>query len=285
MTAIVYDGTYFHLAWSSRPTRMAAPLTLYVNDSTGSDNNFGLTAGSPFKTIQKALATSSLLNLGNQPVSIVVADGAYTGPLTIGPYDGFGSLTITGNVATPSTVIITSNNASCVHVFCGDRVPVRIDGFKLVTTGAATGLDPADLVWVHNGSVVTLAHMNYGASVASHIGVDGPSMVVLESSQVISGNVPGAHLFAVHGGARIMSSPLSPPSLNIPAPVTLGYFAMAAVCGDVEVTYGGGISNPGNVTATRYSATMNGTIVTAGGGASYYPGTVAGSVSNGGQYV
>ena len=41
----------------------------------------------------------------------------------------------------------------------------------------------------------------------------------------------------------------------------------------------------GSATGTRYLVGINGTINTAGGGASYIPGNAAGSAATGGQYV
>lgn len=284
IVALVYDGTHLQLAWSSRPTKRSGPLTFYVNDATGNDTtNTGLTVGSPFKTIQKAITIAGELNLNNNPVTIFVADGAYTGPISIGQIDGFGSLTLTGNTATPANVTVTANNSTAFHVFAGSGIPVKIEGFKVITTGAS-GADPAHGVWAHSSSIVTLSNMNYGASVNSHVGVDDLAFVLIAGTQTISGNAASAHLFSVHAGSRINSSPTSPPSLTISAAVTLGYFAYAAVSGNVEVTYSS-ITNPGNVTGTRYLSTVNGTVITGGGGPNYYPGTIAGSTSNGGVYV
>ena len=41
----------------------------------------------------------------------------------------------------------------------------------------------------------------------------------------------------------------------------------------------------GTATGMRYSAGYSGIINTAGGGANYFPGTVAGTTAAGGQYV
>ena len=43
--------------------------------------------------------------------------------------------------------------------------------------------------------------------------------------------------------------------------------------------------NPGNATGQRFFCFTNGTINSEGGGVNYFPGTSAGSQSNGGQYV
>jgi hypothetical protein len=41
----------------------------------------------------------------------------------------------------------------------------------------------------------------------------------------------------------------------------------------------------GTVAGKRYSATLNGTINTQGGGANFFPGDVAGTMATGGQYA
>jgi hypothetical protein len=44
-------------------------------------------------------------------------------------------------------------------------------------------------------------------------------------------------------------------------------------------------SNPGYVTGTKHLVAMNGCIDNQGGGTGFFPGTVAGSTSSGGQYL
>ncbi len=61
-------------------------------------------------------------------------------------------------------------------------------------------------------------------------------------------------------------------------------FAYANMLGNITapgVTYSLGAFT---VTGTRYTALMNAVMQTGGGGANYFPGTIAGSVATGAQY-
>ena len=85
---------------------LQAPRTYYVNGATGSDSNSGLSAGSPFASIQKAIDAAQLFNLNGYTVTIIVADylaGTYA-PFVMRPINGSGRVSIVGNEATPANV-------------------------------------------------------------------------------------------------------------------------------------------------------------------------------------
>jgi len=74
------------------------------------------------------------------------------------------------------------------------------------------------------------------------------------------------------------------PSLVISTPITVQVFIASLENANV-ILFFSSITGAGNVTGQKYSATINGTINSNGGGVNYYPGTVAGSTASGGQYV
>jgi hypothetical protein len=66
-----------------------------------------------------------------------------------------------------------------------------------------------------------------------------------------------------------------------------GFFVNCSCGGSMEVPVPGypTFVNPGYVSGYKYGAFMNGTIMTQGLGTGYFPGTLAGLLSQGGQYA
>jgi hypothetical protein len=88
----------------------------YFVDPAGNDSNDGLTGGTPFLTIQKAIDTVAALDIDIYDVTIQLADGTYsiTTALQLKDPIGAGEVCILGNTGTPANVIIdgggTTNN-------------------------------------------------------------------------------------------------------------------------------------------------------------------------------
>lgn len=77
-----------------------------------------------------------------------------------------------------------------------------------------------------------------------------------------------------------------PYTITVQGTLNITVFAKAENSGGRILCPGaGGYTVTGSVTGTRYSANINGTINTFGGGANYFPGTIAGSTATGAQYA
>lgn len=84
------------------PIPTTAAVVRYVNDATGNDANDGLTALTPFKTIQKGI-DDVCTNIGTLRVEI--AAGTYVETLLI-PTFGTGELELRGDQAVPGNVVV-----------------------------------------------------------------------------------------------------------------------------------------------------------------------------------
>lgn len=116
--------------WQAGFEIVTASRTYYV-DPTGSDSNDGLTALTPFATIQHAVDV--VMQTLNQQlfgftdlITIQLADGTYDENLVLGPYVGYSGATIgvylRGNTADPTAVVIqpTATKFSVIeHVGAG----------------------------------------------------------------------------------------------------------------------------------------------------------------------
>lgn len=255
---------------------LTGALSLYVR-TDGSDSNSGLanTAAGAFLTIQKAINVAASLDLNGQTVTINVADGTYTGNVTVnGPWVGTGTVQLTGNTTTPANCILSTTSADCIDVNPGGTLSVK--GFKLATTTSGSGI-------ISKGVVTVNGNMNYGAVASGYMhlqALNGGEIDVL-NSYTISGNA-GYHLYAGDHGRIIYNATLTVTLSGTPA--FGGAFAQASRLGDMGIP-SGFVTFSGSATGTRYVVNGNSIIDTTAGGGTYLPGNAAGSTATGGQYV
>jgi len=262
---------------------LQAPRTYYVNGATGSDSNSGLSAGSPFASIQKAIDAAQLFNLNGYTVTIIVADylaGTYA-PFVMRPINGSGRVSIVGNEATPANVHVRAASGPAADT--GAPSGYLIAGLKL--SSAATDVvkgQPGCGVLSNANTSVTVRNCEFGACADSHLyGVGGAIGMIGDVR--ISGSAK-THITASNG-AFIYTSGVPFPTLNITAAVTFSSAFAVAASNAIASTYYSSISGASNVTGMRYAASSNGVINTAGSGPNYLPGTIAGTTSTGGQYT
>jgi hypothetical protein len=243
----------------------------------GSDSNNGLTdsSGGAFLTIQKAVDTIAGLDINGKTITIQVRSGTYTGAVILKNVPGFltpGTLIIIGDESTPSNVVISTTNATC---FYADMVTTVWDlrGLKLQTTTSGHCL-------VASSSIIRFQNLNFGACAGYHLISVYSSTLLATGNYSISG-AAGAHMYSASNSNMSIQSV----TVTVTANISIGVFAASDNGGVIFAnanTYSlGGFT----VTGTRYSASGNSVIFTNGGGANYFPGTVAGSTATGGQYI
>jgi hypothetical protein len=254
---------------------LSANRTYYVR-TDGSDSNTGLanTAGAAFLTIQKAVDTVAGLVIGAYAVTIQVADGTYTGAVAVtGPWFGSGTVSLVGNVATPANCIVSTTSSHGITVQSGGRL--KVSGFKITTATSGSCLLAQSLgVLEVNGAI------ELGAGATYHCQAASQGQITISASYSVTG-AAAAHYFAGGGGFIINSG-----SITVTFTGTLNFSTAFAYCFRASVTALTGMTFTGGaITGTRYSASANAVIDTGAGGASYFPGNVAGSTATGGQYV
>lgn len=255
--------------------RLVASLTLYVS-TTGSDTTGdGLTAGTPFATIQKAFDTLTKgYDLAGYTATIQLADGTYTVGVTqsalITGQQSPSSVVLQGNAATPSNTIISTTNASAVVAQYSGAFTVK--NVKLQTTTAGLGLAS-----LYGGKLFCGPGLIFGACAGGHV-VCTKGLIVFGYAYLIAGSAPihwqtdsTAEIYAVGLVITITGTP--------------AFSNAFAVAADVSVLMVYGCTFTGSATGKRYDANTNGVINTGGGGANYLPGSITGTYASGGQYV
>jgi hypothetical protein len=249
---------------------LTANRTYYVR-TDGSDSNNGLanTAGGAFLTIQKAINTIAALDISTYDVTIQVGDGTYTGTATVnGPWVGSGTVTLSGNLTTPSNVLLNSAG-SCIVVQSGGRLTVQ--GMRLQAAGGC-------LVATTNGFINMLTKIEFGTTSFAHVYVSMGGNIASTSNYSIVGGAP-VHMQAESGGDIQFIL------MTVTLTGTPNFAAAFAVGGRAGIVESYMQTFSGSATGARYSAAQNSVIFTNGGGANYFPGNAAGSTTTGGQYT
>lgn len=262
--------------WSNNRETLTADRTYYVR-TDGSDSNTGLvdSSGGGLLTLQKAWDLVAALDMSIYTVTIQIRDGTYTAGFlaTTAPL-GLNPVLITGNASTPANVHLSKTAGSA---------PLRLD--------CAANVKVTNLKASHSANhIVHINHPGARMEVAGGFDIGATNsvqffvltgMLKLTGTHALSGG--GANYIEVRGPGYVEAVTNT---TVLTASVT--YTQTTARCG-----VGGVISDFNHVftlgaftvTAERYNASENALIKTFGGGASYYPGNVAGTTATGGQYT
>lgn len=251
-------------------TRVKQLLTLHVATGGSDTTGTGLSVGSAFATIQKA-ADYALLNVDTAGfgVNIAVEPGSYAGFIARYGLTGGGSINIVGTGTLASDVVIDGGNGSALSAQAGSQVDVS--HVKLQGTGGTGGG-----IFSNVSAVVTLHDVVFGAVGASQAQVNAQGGGVIGITGNYSITAGGAlHMAATDGGDITVQTPITVSLSGTPNFSTA--FATANGAGRLNVA---GISFSGSATGKRHAVSAQGSINTAGGGASYFPGSIGGTVDS-----
>lgn len=246
--------------------RLSGDLTLYVSPS-GNDANDGLTVGSAVRQIQRAIDLSNnVYDTAGKTVSVVIADGNYSGISA----DRMGSarIDLVGNGTTPGNVVVAGGSGSPLSVVKNSVLSIygmRVTGALPVQVSSSSTLVIAGQVDFANAASNAQIYTTYGGTV-----------IATGNYSISSGAIQ--HVTAGTLGAFVSTG------------ITITLIGTPAFSGQfVQANFGFAGMNAmtfvGSATGQRYSSNNNGNIFTAGAGANYFPGNIAGSTSNGGIYV
>jgi hypothetical protein len=272
------DGAQIaYSALSGTPTvreMLTANRTYYVR-TDGNNANTGLIndAAGAFLTIQKAIdIINSTLDIAGYTVTIKIADGTYTTPVTLKNvvgYATFDNLIIEGNTTTPANVIISTTNSNCFSATSLSS-SWHIKGVKTQTTTSGNCFSIVN-------SYVAFSNLVFGACAGTHLSCSAGFLIAL-TNYAVTGNAL-AHIQTREGGILDVSGK----TITFTGSIAFSWFCICNTVGNVQaytMTFSGG-----TITGKRYDASLNGVIYVFGGGANYFPGSAPGATSSGGQYV
>jgi hypothetical protein len=265
---------------------LAANTNLYVNTATGNDSTLDGTAPTisgghgPFKTIQRAVNETFKYGPSIYTMTINVAAGTYNESVS------------TPNLLGPTMIIKGSGPTSCFvnglndqHVFAtGSGNTVYVQDLCIQP---GTGIGPPSGFVSSSGSLITDNTASRGSGIIPYI------FEAYGSGALV---YPGNHTFNAGSSAYIDFGAYFGGALFFRQNRVFtwaGTHTLQAAC--AEASTNGSISVPvpnpptfngaGFVVGPKYSASVNGVISVQGLGVNYFPGSVAGNLSYGGQYI
>ncbi|MGV2183658.1 DUF2793 domain-containing protein [Rhizobium rhizogenes] len=271
---LICTGTTWALAgiaYSEVPS--VGDVTIYVR-TDGSDSNDGSSndSGHALATIGEALNRAKKAGSSNTVTIQLGVAGTYAERIVTANIAA--TIVVKGdtanqanyNIAPPGTIfsVLDINNANVSfqgirlvpsgtvthELYASSNATVSISNVTLSAAGTISG----GLITAATGATITIsAGCNILAGAGSALNVNGGTIAINENVAVGTPTYTAAFVAAANGGAVLRAST--------------------------------GPTFSGSATGTRYAASMNSIISTNGGGANYFPGTVAGSVSTGGQYA
>ena len=251
--------------------RLTAARTIYVA-TTGNDTTGAGTSALPFASLQAAWTwAADNLDLNGQQLTISVGSGTFAaGVIATGLLQGQNAAVAFVGAGLNSS-IISASGATCIQAISGAWI-----------TTAGLGLTGANGIIAGYGGLVQLAGpMNFGACTGNHLLAQYGGNIGYTAgctSYSITGS-SSAHFNAGSGGVIQLAGL----AITVTVAVTITYFAQTSLLALLQLT-GLTFTLTGAVTGTRYLANLNGVIYTGAAGASYFPGSTAGSTALGGQY-
>lgn len=248
----------------------------YYISASGNDANDGLTSGTPWATLQHAYDwVQQNVDLKGHSVVFHVANGTYAAGLNasgvLRGQLGAQSVLFQGNNATPANVLISIASGMCIGALGGAKLTVS--GMKVQNSGGS------GIVGNGAGSEIIFGAIDFGTcTTGGHINAHFNAVVSANYHYTISGGANAHMITSVSGSISVQGWTIT--LTGTPAFPIFG-FASAQWCSAILAD---GNTYTGSATGPRYLINGNAVIYTAGGGASYFPGNSAGSISTGGQY-
>ncbi len=258
--------------------QLLGALTLFVDGSTGNDNNNGLVAGSAFATITRAatVASNNYDTRGNN-VTIQLAVGqTWTNQNIAGGLLGGGAIILDGG---NGTITGNAGNGLLISGSLGSDI-TQSSTFLIIQNVTFTCSNSGNGLVALNGIVGTAAGITFGSCPGGthKISDGGLSRLSANNSYTISGGAL-RHMQATAGGHVDDNQAITVTLTGTPA--FSGAFALADQLGKVT---GLGVTYSGAATGIRYQAGNNSSITTGASGPNYFPGNAAGFVTSGGRY-
>lgn len=268
----VYDGSSFRAITLTAPPALIRPVTLYVNAAIGSDSNDGTAnvAGKALASIQGAVDRAWSYGPGPYTITVLVAPGTYA-TVVVPPRPG-PKLDIQGTGSVTADVNILASAGLDAFAVMGVNV-VNVSKVKvsnLVGYGGFVGYDQ---------STVFINNCESGPCSGAQVQAFGGAFVTCYNHRLTGSALTS---FRANVGGKLGLGG----TMTVPSPITSSYFAVASNLGSITVSASTPLSFTGAaVTGQRYLVSANGIIDTNGGGANFFPGSSAGAVGSGGQYV
>lgn len=283
--------------------RLTANATYFVNPSTGSDSNSGLSSGSAFATLQRALdVVAAMDGAGLFSATINLANGTYTEAVILRSLVGYTQVNITGNLTTPSNVLIDGSASGATlgtldsafagqgrYLIQGVRLrAAKVNGFGIRNANSTQFFEigniefdqcsRADLFIVGAGATIRMVgDVNHVSSAAQtnilELSVGG-RFDGIGGTFTVSGSPAITQMYNLINGSAVF---LNGRPLVISGSPSFSVAGVLCTTNSVWGRGGAAVTVTGAPTGPRFSVSTGGQIATNGAGLTFLPGSVAGT--------
>lgn len=207
---------------------LTGPRSYFVNPS-GSDTNDGLTRGSAFRTVQRAIDAAAGVDNAGFSIVINLAPGSYvtaTGN-ELKPYVGAGEVLIQGDPADPSAAQVITSGPGLARCFWAVSMG-RIYTVKALTVASTAGQGETIGLYCNGAGRIIFDRLRFGPQVYAHM-VARFGGVVCGLDYEIAGGARH-HWIATNGGAVWVQNR----TVTLTGQPSFAYFAYADLMGQID---------------------------------------------------
>jgi hypothetical protein len=270
-----YDGTQYQIAnATARYRQPTANTTIFVNTSIGNDSNDGVsnTSGHALLTIQGGINKAFSYAPSQFTITVTIEPGTYNEAVL---WPNFAGPNIIVDGLAAANVTVNTPNGYCFFVQGPNVATV-----KNLTVQNSGSLNNSCFCAATPGAQLTTSNTVSNGAAGVFLAANGGEVT------------PGIHSFS--GSAQVLYFCLAGGTINMPAVAHTVTTAIAVSLATAVVESNGVITvnpstpttftNPTFVSGSKYALSLNGIINTNGLGTSYFPGTLVGTQTTGGQY-
>lgn len=257
--------------------QLSAATTYYVSPS-GNDMNDGLSLGTAFAKVQRAVDAAAQINLRGFPLTIQIADGTYMESVVLRALQGTRSLSegpsvvLRGNVNTPASVTITGTSGAAISASGSNVNSYLLDGLRLV---APTG---GSAVLASQGAQISLAKLQVSGGARQLRAMEQASLLATQATLLVENGATEAFVMA----EEVSYVSLRNANITFLAGAAYGVGTFwAAHSSSIALNPGTLFTGAANVSGPRFNATGVSSLVVPNGCANL-PGTVAGTTASNG---
>lgn len=277
-------------------TAMTGNTTIFVS-TTGNDANDGLTPATPKLTLQNAYDTIRKYYFNGFTGTISVADGTYTaGIITSSNFLG-GNLFIVGT-SQVGTILQLPVASVATDIFkFATPLPNNILIKNFTLTSATSSGSTQHGIYGFGGGNIFFYNVTFGVFGAGGIAfrAEAGTTIAPVNNYAITGSCRIHMLAGIQGVLNFALGASSPDGggiVGFTVALTGAINFAAEFCSSTRlgIIQCGSFSNSFDVSAAiptgiRFNADSNGVVYTQGSGATFFPGSIAGTTATGGQYI
>lgn len=260
-------GTAWRANVSRDATRrvLTSALSLFVRtDGSDSNNGEANTAAGAFLTVQAAINKCYTIDQSGFDITINVAAGTYTGTVVVNQRFT-GAVTILGDVATPANVIFSVSSGTCI-TSTNPGSFIQVSGIRFATTTSGAGL-----LVTNFGAISVTGLCDFNAIANGQLTAQGGGVITVNANLNITGGAQ-YHYLAQYGGSIVCAGR----TVTLTGTPNFSQAFAVATSGHARLQVNGNTYS-GSATGTRFTVAILSFIETAGAGATYFPGDVAGT--------